>query len=331
MKIAVIGGGAIGSVVAGYLAKAGEDVLLVGRKEHVDAIHQKGLVIKTAEGEDIIPLRAAEGLDQEYDLVIFTVKTQDLEEAYQSNCKYLENCICMTTQNGVQGSNLLSSHFDQEKMIESIIMFGATFIRPGEVTFNFEGNWIMGKPYVKNDSRMNGIADVLRKGFSVVVSDNIMGMKWLKLFVNFNNCIPALIGKSMQETFSDMDFCKLSIILLKEGIHIIQEAGIELVSMPNFPAERIIGLSQMPVDQGAGIINKTLTTLSKEPLYGSILQSIMRGRTSEIDFINGEINQVASGIQTRAPLNRKIVNMVHQVEMSGKYFDPEEVKKEFQL
>jgi 2-dehydropantoate 2-reductase len=210
-------------------------------------------------------------------------------------------------------------------------MFGATYIKPGEVTYNFPGDWIIGKPYMPNDPKVWGVESVLKKAFSVVVADQIMGMKWLKLFVNFNNCIPALIGKSMQETFSDLDFCRLSILLLREGVNIVQNAGIELVSLPQFPVDRIVGLSKMPVEQAAGIINKTLTTLSKEPLYGSILQSIMRKRTSEIDFINGEVALLASSISMESPLNRKVVNLVHQVENQGKFLDVKQVKQEFGL
>ena len=45
MKIAVIGAGAIGGVVAAYLKKAGEDVILIGRSEQVDIINSKGLIL----------------------------------------------------------------------------------------------------------------------------------------------------------------------------------------------------------------------------------------------------------------------------------------------
>jgi 2-dehydropantoate 2-reductase len=135
----------------------------------------------------------------------------------------------------------------------------------------------------------------------------------------------------MQETFADLDFCKLSILLLKEGVGIVQNAGIELVSLPQFPVDRIVGLSKMPVEQAAGIINKTLTGLSREPLYGSILQSILRKRTSEIDFINGEVTLVASSIRMASPLNKKVVELVHRVENEGKFLDPQKVKQEFGL
>jgi 2-dehydropantoate 2-reductase len=71
-----------------------------------------------------------------------------------------------------------------------------------------------------------------------------------------------------------------------------------------------------------------MTNLSKEPLYGSILQSIRRSRPSEIDYINGEFVSLAKEKGYTAPLNEKVVEMVHQVEESNKFFSPKEVTKE---
>ncbi len=331
MRIAVIGAGAIGSVVAAYLSKAGCDVVLVAKQNQIEAIEKNGLTISGVRGKETFRPRVLSRLGREYDLVIFTVKTQDIEEAYTQNHAFLEDCFILTTQNGVQADNLLSCHLEREKIISSIVMFGATYTKPGEVTLNFEGDWIIGKPYVLNGPEVLKIVAVLKKVFSVTISHDIMGMKWLKLFVNFNNCLPALVGRSMQETFSDLDFCKLSILLLKEGVEVVNKAGVELVSLPAFPKERILGLAAMPIDQAAGIINKTLTTLSREPLYGSILQSILRKRTSEIDYINGEVVVLAKQTSQSAPLNGKIVDLVHEVENNGAFFDSLKIKKEFSL
>src|SRR3989338_5010097 len=330
MKVAIIGAGAIGSVVAGYLTKAGVSVLLVGRSDQVEAIRQNGLKIKKFDGTaEVISIPVATRLDREYDLTIFTVKTQDIEAAYQANHQFLPtHANILSTQNGVQADNILSSHFEPEKIISSIVMFGATYVKPGEVTYNFPGDWIMGRPFGANDTRVTDAEEILSKAFPIYVTGEIAGMKWLKLFVNFNNCIPALIGKSMQETFSDMDLCKLSILLLREGVNVVEHARIELVSLPNFPVEKIKGLAVMPIEQAAGIMNKTLTGLSKEPLYGSILQSIMRKKDSEIDFINGEVVLLAGNTGMKAPLNRKVVDLVHRVEREGKFLTAEEIKKE---
>ncbi|MCK5213840.1 MAG: 2-dehydropantoate 2-reductase [Candidatus Omnitrophica bacterium] len=332
MKTAILGAGAIGSVVAAKLVQAGAgDVLLVGRQDHVAAIEKDGLKVVSAEGEDIVQVPVATKLDKKHDLVIFTVKTPDLEMAYQDNHPYLEDCLILTTQNGVQADNILCTHFEPTNMLSSIVMFGATYSQPGEVIFNFPGNWILGKPYCPLDVTTHDIAEMLGKAFDVTVSRNIMGMKWLKVFVNFNNCIPALMDMSMQETFADIDFCRLSILLLKEGLDIVKQANIKLDSLPNFPVDRIIGLSQMPVEQAAGITKEVLTGLSKEPLYGSILQSIKRNRPSEIDFINGEVSQVARSLLSDAPLNNKIVGLIHRIEETGRFLTPDDVKKEFKL
>ena len=332
MKIAVIGAGAIGGVVAAYLKKSGEDVILIGRTDQVDVINSKGLTIKGVRGIETIKVPALTRLDQPYDLVIFAVKTQDIEEAFAHNSEFLEQGgFVLTTQNGVQADNILSGHFERERQLSSIVMFGATYIKPGEITFNFEGDWIIGRPLMPLDPTTHTIVEVLGKAFKMVTSTDIMGQKYLKLFVNFNNCIPALIGKSMQETFSDIDLCRLSIMLLKEGVDIVTQANIELVSLPDFPKERIYGLVKMPIEQAAGIINKTLTTLSKEPLYGSILQSILRGKRSEIDFINGEVVHLGNHLKLPVPLNSRVVDMVHGVERTGKFFSVENVKEVFNL
>lgn len=327
MKIAVIGAGAIGSVVAAYLSKASQDVVLIGRPDQVDAVAQKGLLINGIRGEERFAIKALTKLDRNYDLVIFATKTQDLEEAYQHNAEFLEDRLVLTTQNGVQADNILSGHYERDRMISSIVMFGVTYIRPGEVTFNFEGPWIIGKPFMPNDPTVHRIAELFGQAFNVKVSDDIIGMKWLKLFINFNNCIPALTGTSMQETFADLDMCRLSLLLLKEGLEVVQTAKIELTSLPDFPKERTLGLAAMPIDQGAAVIQKVLTGLSREPLYGSILQSIMRGKASEIDFINGEVVQLANHLHLSVPLNSKVVDMVHEVERSGKYFGLNAIKQ----
>ncbi len=331
MKIAVIGAGAIGSLVAGYLTKAGEDVLLVCKEDYVNAISKNGLIITGVRGNENIKVKVAVKMTEECDLVIFATKTQDLGNAYQENHLFLENCMALTTQNGVQSDNILSTHFERNKMFSSIVMFGSTLSEPGKVVFNFEGDWIIGKPFMPVEPQVHDLAKIFEKAFPVKVSQNITGMKWLKLFINFNNCIPAMIGKSMQETFADMDLCRLSILLLKEGLKVVESSNIEIISLPNFPAERIYGMTQMPIDQAAGIINKTLTTLSKEPLFGSILQSIQRGKISEIDFINGEVVHLGKQTRVEAPLNERALDMVHQVERTGRFFSVMEIKKEFEL
>ncbi|MFH1441472.1 MAG: 2-dehydropantoate 2-reductase [Candidatus Omnitrophota bacterium] len=344
-KIAVIGAGAIGSLVAAYLKLKNKDVVLIGTPESVKAIREKGLQVSGARGEFRVDIDVYPRLDKEYDLVILAVKTQDLEKTLKENSEFLKTSLVLTTQNGVQADEISSRYIPKENIISSIVMFGATYLEPGKVIHNFEGNWVIGNmfdakgknppspPFEKggikggfiNENKLEITAVLLNEVFPVTVAQDIRGMKFLKIFVNANNCIAAILGMSMQEAFRDLEVSRISIAIWKEGLDIIKKSGINLVSLPDFPVERLSKLAEMPLDQAAGIFSGIMANLSKEPLYGSILQSIKRGRLSEIDYINGEFVNLAAENSLKAPLNEKLVEMVHEVEKTNRFFSKEEL------
>jgi len=329
MKIAIIGAGAIGSLMAGYLTKAGEDIRLICHPEQFNALKDKPLIITGIRGRVEVKVKVAPQLEERVSLNILCVKTQDIYQALKENQQFIKDRLFLSTQNGVQADSILRTFFKEENIMSSIVMFGATYLKPGEAVHNFEGDLIIGRPFIPNDVPVNTVARLLKKAFPVVISKDIMGMKWLKVFVNFNNSLPAVLGKSMQETFSDDKICNLSIRLLKEGLEIVDKSGIKLVSLPNFPQEKIRGLAEMPIKEAAGILKQTMVNLSKEPLYGSILQSILRKRKSEIDYINGQIVSLAKDHKLKAPLNEQIVKLVHQIEDTGKFLTSAELLKGF--
>ena len=129
----------------------------------------------------------------------------------------------------------------------------------------------------------------------------------------------------MQEAFSDIDISRISIAIWKEGLEVVQRSGINLVSLPDFPLERLTKLTSLPITEAAKIFSGIMTNLSKEPLYGSILQSIKRGRRSEIDYINGEFLRLAKDNNLASPLNKELVKMVHRIEETKRFFTKEEL------
>lgn len=325
MKIAVIGAGAIGGLVAGYLKIKGQDVFLIAHYDSVKAIEERGLQISGARGNFNIKIDIMDKLDCQPDLVILATKTQDIDAALENNDKFIQDTLILTTQNGVAVDIIVVKHIPQEFIISSIVMFGATNLEPGKIVHNFEGNWIMGKISGKNDEQVIKVSAVLNKIFPTVLAEDIRGMKYLKIFVNANNCIPAILGVSMQEAFSDMDISCISIAIWKEGLEIVSGAGINLVSLPDFPLERLTKLTSLPVLEAAKIFSGIMINLSKEPLYGSILQSIKRGRSSEIDYINGEFVRLAKEKNLGAPLNARLVKLVHEVEETHRFFSKDEL------
>lgn len=327
MKIAVIGSGAIGNLVAGYLKTKGEDVSLVGRASSVAAIKENGLQIQGVRGNLAVKIEVSEKLNFNPELTILTTKTQDIEEAVKENLPFIKDSYLLTTQNGIRADEICARHIPKENIISSIVMFGSTYLEPSKVVHNFEGSWILGRMFGKVDENVTKISAILNKIFPAIVAQDIKGMKYLKIFVNGNNCIPAILGKSMQEAFSDINISSIGIAIWKEGLNVISKSGINLLSLPDFPLERLTKLTAMPTQEAARIFSGIMINLSKEPLYGSILQSIKRGKRSEIDYINGEFVKLAKENNIFVPLNARLVQMVHEVEAKKRFFTKEELLK----
>ena len=331
MKVAILGCGAIGGLFLGYLSGENVDVIGIVKDYQKESLLKKGLFIEGSRGKDSYKVRVDNKLKERVDLAIFASKLADLEALIKENLEYLKDATVISTQNGVRADYILSEYFSKEKIITGIVMFGATFYRPNRIVHNFKGNLILGNIFDKEVADIEEVVSLLKSAFDVVVSDKIKGAKYLKLFINLNNCIPAIIGLSMQEAFADINFAKLAIKLNKEAFNIVKNSGIELADLPTFPLARLEGLVLMDIEKASGILSKVMTSLSKEPLYGSILQSIKSSKLSEIDYINGEIVRIASENNLKAPLNSKIVELVHRVEESKKFFKKGKLSKVMEM
>jgi 2-dehydropantoate 2-reductase len=325
MKLAVIGAGAIGGLVAGYLTDKGEEVLLVAPPERVDAIEKNGLTIEGVRGKLCVRLPVKGQLDERTDLVILATKILDLEKSMRQNIAYLKDVPVISIQNGVRAERIIADYLGAQRLFPSIVMFGATYLAPGRIVHNFEGDWIVGQAKAGPKEMLREITGVTSKIFPSPESVDIGGTKWLKLFINANNCLPAIVGKSIQETFSYLPVSKISLRIWQEGWDLVNKAKITVSSLPAFPVERLSQLVSTPLDEAAKVVSTIMLNLSKEPLYGSILQSILRKRPSEIDYINGEFVNLAASVGQEAPLNERLVQMVHDVERDGKFLSVAEL------
>ncbi len=331
MKVAVLGCGAIGGLFLGYLSGKSVDVLGIAKDYQKESLLKDGLLIEGPSGKDTYKVRVDNKLKQRVDLAIFASKLNDLEVLVNENLEYLKDATILSTQNGVRADYILSEYFSKGQIVTGIVMFGATFYRPNKIVHNFKGSLILGNIFDKEVVNIREVEGLLKSAFDVAVLDKIKGAKYLKLFINLNNCIPAILGLSMQETFSDVNFAKLAIKLNKEALDVAKGSGIELADLPTYPKARLEGLVSMGIEEASGIFSKVMTSLSKEPLFGSILQSIKSGRPSEIDYINGEIVRIASENNLQSPLNSKIVDLVHRVEESKKFLERGELLKEMEM
>lgn len=328
MKVAVVGCGAIGGICLGLLTEKNIDVTGVVKSYQKESIIKDGLLVNKDGVIKKYQVKIDTKVQKGVDLAILATKIDDLESVVKENLKYLEHALLLTTQNGVAADYILSKYFPKEYIITGIVMFGATYYPPNLILHNFDGELVVGSVFNTQIKNFDKAKLLLQEVFKTSFIENIIGAKYLKIFVNLNNCLPAVLGVSMQEAFSDHDICRLAIELNKEAYTVVERSGIKLQSLPSYPKERLEKLVCTGTEEASTLFSKIMTSLSSKPLYGSILQSIKRGRKSEIDYINGEIVNLAKKNGLSAPLNGKIIKAVHKVESTGRFYTKEELLKE---
>lgn len=137
MKIAVMGAGAIGAYVGARLAQAGEDVTLIARGAHLEAIRERGLAIDSPLGAvDGLKL-AATGNPAEVgpvDLVLFTVKLWDTDSAAKAMAPLIgPQTRVVTVQNGIDSVAAISRHVPGHQVVGGVIYLFAVIDRPGVI------------------------------------------------------------------------------------------------------------------------------------------------------------------------------------------------------
>jgi 2-dehydropantoate 2-reductase len=326
-RIAILGAGAIGSTLGAFLRRSRQDVTLIGREEHIQCIRRQGLQVDGALGTLSISLPASTVLDFRPDFAFLTVKTQDVLPTIQSNIGFLADVPLVTFQNGVRSDELVATLLPESQIISCVVNLGATFLNPGKITVIYPGSLLLGRPFSENDPLVGSLASVLSAVTITGVSHNIKGAHWLKLIVNLNNALPALINLTLPQVFEDPFLRTLAVKVMREGLQTVRQAGIKLESLPDTSVGLIRLMDRLPESFASFILAAVgRRRLQTGELLGSTLQSLRRGRPTEIDYLNGEVVRLGRQQNLATPLNEAIVDMVHQVERSGQFLSSQEIR-----
>lgn len=329
MRVAVIGAGAIGSAVGALLARGGEEVTFVGRPDHVAAIRKEGLQVDGYLGEFTLRVDAMETLESRPDLALLAVKTQDVIPAVRANAAYLSGVPVVTLQNGVQSDELVAHVLPRSQIISVVVVMSATYLAAGHVTLIDRGDLLIGRPFGPNDAVVQEAARVLDKAMPTQVIDNIGGAHWTKLMINLNNCLPALTNLPIAEAFANPLLSRLAIRLISEGLDVTDRAGIQLEPIPSVRVESLRRLKRLPLRLAANrFAARARRNETGRPNFGSTLQSIKRGRPTEIDYLNGEVVRLGGSLGVPTPLNAKAVELVHRVERDGRFLSVAAIQAE---
>lgn len=294
-RVVILGGGAIGSVLAAALAAVpgrGEP-LLVGRREHVQAIRERGLRVIGLRDEPFF-LPACEEVDFALDetLLIVTVKAVDLEAALLRLAPYLRpTTAVLLLQNGLGIRELAlralrGQAVPEKNVFIGIVAMGATFVAPGEVT-SFGGNVRVEPAFAASP-----FFELLRGlPIQVEASRDIRRDLWTKLLVNSVINPLSVLLQARNRTVAQERFDAMKAAILAEGIAVARAEGVEL-----------------QVD--APFVNRFISSDN----LTSMLQDFRRGRASEIDFINGAVVRLGREHGIATPVNEFVVALIQALE-----------------
>jgi 2-dehydropantoate 2-reductase len=307
MKICVLGCGAVGSLFAAHLAKAGEAEVFAYDvwKEHTDAIRKNGLRLSGA-AEFTAKLNATSDPKElpRCDYGIVATKAIHTRSAIAQVAHIFdENSAVCSVQNGVGNEEIIAEYVKQ-------VIRGTTFpaghpIAPGHIGYDIKGDTWIGpfEPTNTPYSKVEELAGfITRAGMNTIPLKDARGAQWTKLIFNAaTNPVGALTLLHHGAAARFEPTARLFDDLIAEGEAVSKKLGIELHGDP-----------RQLVQKGANAPGKH---------RASMLQDVLAKRQTEVDFMNGAIVQWGEKSGVPTPLNRAIWQLIKGLEHAWK--DPD--------
>ncbi len=321
-RIGIIGVGAIGSIVGGLLTKAGHDVTLIDQwPDHVEAMKRVGLRLSGTCGEHLIPVRAMlihelQSVAEPFDAVFISVKSYDTEWAVSLALQYLKKSdgVLVDFQNGINDERV-AALAGCERCLGCVITIGAGMYEPGHAirTDRSGIGFKIGEHDGKVTERAERLAKIMCDVAPSKVTTNLWGERWSKLSVNcMANGLAGLSGLGSAEVRTRDGVRRVAIHLAAEAILVGRARGHEVEPIWGIEAQRFVDAAQ---GRGLADVERDMAERAKELAGGrpSLLQDVMRGRRTEVQYLNGYVSEQGRQAGVPTPFNDKIVELITRV------------------
>lgn len=311
-RVLVMGAGSIGCYVGGCLQAAGVPVTFVGRPRVLAALRSHGLRVTDVSGRDhhlnARDLNLCEALPQTCapSLVLLCVKSAATAEAAAALAQSLPpGTLVLSLQNGVLNAPVAARAAP------------ALQVLPGMVGFNVaevgEGHWHRGTDgYIAAQDApalRHWEAAFARAGLPLKLHSDLQPVQWGKLLLNLNNAVNALSGLPLRAQLLNRTHRRLFAGLVAEALQLMREAGIRPARMTPLPWRALVWLLRMPTPVFRLAAARMLRI--DEHARSSMADDLALGRPTEIDALSGEIVRLAAQLGRSAPLNARMVELVH--------------------
>ena len=295
-KIAVMGAGAVGCYYGGMLARAGHDVTLIGRPNHVDAIQRDGLLLDTQSFKEQVRLQASTepSAVAGATLVLFCVKSTDTESAAAAIRPHLlPGALVLSLQNGVDNAVRLQAALPAQEVAASVVYVATEMPGPGHVKHNGRGELVI----AASPSSAEAAALLIAAGVPTDISANVEGALWAKLILN---CAYNALSAITQQPYGQL--------VQGEGVQdVIRDLVNECLAVAQADGITVPGDVWQAVERIAQTMPQQLS---------STAQDLARGKRSEIDHLNGYVLRRGEVLGIATPVNRVMHTLVKLLEES---------------
>lgn len=304
MRIAIIGAGALGSVIGGLLIEAGLDAFLIERNaQDVRAVEENGLHLEGVSGDRIVrpQILMEPPSTPAADLVLVIVKSYDTRAAVKTVKKAVSpDGLVLTLQNGIGNFETLNQAFPGRVLLGTTTV-GAMTLGPGHFRHTGFGQTHFGEADGRILDRTRAVAEILEKmnAGPVHVVENAVGCVWSKLIVNAAINAPATL---LRVRNGDLPASESG----RELIHEIVEECLSIVR-----AKRIELIFDDPEQHVLAVCEGTA------PNINSMFQDVLAGRRTEIDFINNALAEEARRLGVNAPVNKTLALLIKSLEATA--------------
>jgi 2-dehydropantoate 2-reductase len=319
LKFLVVGAGAVGGITAALLRKNGIDVEIVCKyDDYASLVSEKGLKVSGVCGEFSIDIPAFASVSQvknEKDIILLATKATDMMEAAQSLISILKkDGFVISLQNGFCEDEL-GRVVGENTIIGCVTGWGATMESHGNFVMTSKGDFILGYPGKFSDELLSDLSEILSCIVPVRTTENIRGHLYSKLIIN--SCITslgALCGLYLGKMLMIGKVRRIFIEIINEAVEVADSMKVSIeIFAGKLDFKKFVEGKSIYSDFRRHIFLLAMGYKFRK-LKSSSLQSLERGKPTEIEYLNGYIVRNAREYAVSAPINNAIVNMIHQIE-----------------
>jgi 2-dehydropantoate 2-reductase len=330
MQVAILGAGSVGCFIGGAWAAAGVPVTFVGRPAIGEAIAANGLTLTDYDGwrarlaPDQVDFQTRPAALAKADLIALCVKSTATASAAKEIARNArKGALIVSFQNGVSNAEtlqqLLKGRFE---VVQGTVPFNIAYLGHGRFHKGVAGELI-----VKDHPRTRALAEAVGDGpASLRLAEDMAGIAWGKLLINLNNAVNALSGKTLIEELRERDYRRVVAASMIEALDLLKAAGITPAKSGPVPPHLLPHVVAAP----DFLFNRLFLKVQKidAKARSSMLDDLVAGRPTEIDYLNGEVVRLAERLGRKAPVNAAIVKLVKQREAGVEHlWSPEALRQ----